>query len=91
MPISSAISTSQSQAVEREDGSPAGGAVGPVMWADLAAAVALVLVLEGILPFVSPRSWRDAMLMVARLDDRALRVLGLSSMLLGLILLKLVR
>ena len=61
------------------------------MWADLAAAVALVLVLEGILPFVSPKSWRNAVLLVTQMDDRALRVLGLSSMLLGLLLLKLVR
>ena len=62
-----------------------------MMWVDIGAAVALVLVLEGILPFVSPKSWRNAVLMVARLEDRALRVLGLSSMLLGLLLLKLVR
>jgi len=61
------------------------------MWVDIGAAVALVLVLEGIVPFVSPKSWRNAVLMAARLDDRALRVLGLSSMLLGLLLLKLVR
>jgi uncharacterized protein YjeT (DUF2065 family) len=66
-------------------------AVDLVMWVDFGAAVALVLVLEGILPFVSPKSWRNAVLMVARLDDRALRVLGLSSMLLGLLLLKLVK
>lgn len=53
------------------------------MWHDFAMAFCLVLVLEGILPFVSPRSWRNAMVLAVQLDDRSLRVIGLVSMLLG--------
>ena len=53
------------------------------MWHNIAAAFCLVLVLEGILPFANPRSWRRAVVMVAQMDDRALRLMGLSSMLLG--------
>ncbi len=61
------------------------------MLQDLLAALALVLVLEGLLPFASPGALRRAMLQMAQLDDRGLRVAGLVSMLLGLALLYLVR
>lgn len=50
---------------------------------DLLTAVALLLVLEGILPFANPQGLRRAMLQLAQLDDRALRLAGLFSMLLG--------
>lgn len=53
------------------------------MWHDVALAFCLVLVLEGILPFVSPRSWRNALYAAMQLDDRSLRIVGLVSMLLG--------
>lgn len=43
----------------------------------------LLLVLEGILPFLCPRRWREAVVSLARLDDRQLRLIGLGSMLLG--------
>jgi len=58
---------------------------------DLFSAVALVLVLEGILPFVTPETWRRAMLQAASLDNRVLRVIGAMSMLAGLLLLYVVR
>ena len=61
------------------------------MWENLLPALALVLVIEGILPFLSPQSWREAMQQAARLSDRALRIMGFSSMLLGVILLYFVR
>ncbi|HYW03855.1 MAG TPA: DUF2065 domain-containing protein [Gammaproteobacteria bacterium] len=56
------------------------------MWHDLIAALGLMLVLEGIMPFATPRSWRDAMRRAAELDDRVLRLVGLGAMLLGLVL-----
>ncbi|MCK4675626.1 MAG: DUF2065 domain-containing protein, partial [Gammaproteobacteria bacterium] len=37
------------------------------MWDSIIPAFALVLVIEGMLPFLSPRSWRDAMLQAAKL------------------------
>lgn len=57
---------------------------------DLFVALALLLVIEGILPFLSPHALRNALLMMARMDDRSLRFAGLISMLLGLGLLYLV-
>lgn len=53
------------------------------MWQEIARALCLVLVLEGIMPFVAPARWRHAMTVLAAMDDRALRVIGLLSMLLG--------
>jgi len=61
------------------------------MWHDLGAALCLVLVIEGLLPFLSPRRWRGVMAQATAMDDRALRVAGLGSMLLGAGLLSLVR
>jgi len=61
------------------------------MWQDLAAAVALMLVIEGILPFASPRGFREMMRVVSESDDRSLRLSGLFSMMGGLLLLYIVR
>ena len=60
-------------------------------WEDLLSALALVLVIEGILPFISPRSMRNMMATVSQLDDRSLRITGLFSMIGGVVLLYLVR
>lgn len=61
------------------------------MLTDLFAAVALMLVIEGILPFLSPARFRETLLGAARLSDRVLRRLGLASMGAGVALLYLVR
>ncbi len=61
------------------------------MWKDLGAALALVLVLEGLLPFLNPRRFRDSMAAIVQFSDRGLRTLGLLSMLGGVILLYVVR
>lgn len=61
------------------------------MWHDLLAAVALVLVIEGILPFLSPRSIRRLLLQMADMDDRTLRLTGLASMIVGVVLLYVLR
>lgn len=50
-------------------------------------AVALVLVLEGLLPFLSPGTWRRVFEQALRLTDGQLRFLGLASLLSGLALL----
>lgn len=60
------------------------------MWHDLFVALCLVLVVEGILPFLSPASWRKMMLNAVQLNDRPMRVMGLVSMLIGVGLLCLV-
>ncbi|NLF54408.1 MAG: DUF2065 domain-containing protein [Thauera phenolivorans] len=46
-----------------------------------------MLVLEGILPFVAPAAWRDAFLRLATMADGQIRFIGLSSMLVGVVLL----
>lgn len=61
------------------------------MWDDLLAALALMMVIEGILPFLDPRRLRQSLLLVAGLDDRTLRIVGLVSMLSGLATLYFVR
>lgn len=55
----------------------------------LLAALALMLVIEGILPFVAPRVWREAFRKATELADGQLRFVGLTSMLIGVVLLKL--
>jgi uncharacterized protein YjeT (DUF2065 family) len=60
-------------------------------WGDLLTALALVLVIEGIVPFVSPQSLRRMLATVSQLDDRSLRITGLVSMILGVVMLYLVR
>lgn len=50
-------------------------------------ALALMLVLEGILPFLSPTAWRDAFTRMIQFSDGQLRFMGMMSMLAGLALL----
>jgi uncharacterized protein len=52
--------------------------------------VALVFIFEGMLPFLSPRIWRRVMQQMMMQSDRALRIFGLASMLVGVGLLYLV-
>lgn len=60
-------------------------------WSDLFAALALYLVLEGIMPFLNPQGVKRLLLALAGMQDRALRLFGLASMAAGLMLLYLVR
>ncbi len=58
---------------------------------ELLAAFALVLVLEGILPFVSPRTVRKVWENISTMSDQALRIFGLVSMVVGVLLLTFIR
>jgi uncharacterized protein len=62
-----------------------------MFWSDLLSALALVLVIEGILPFLNPNGFKRRLEQVSRLDDRQLRGIGLVVMLSGAVLLYLVR
>ena len=53
-------------------------------------ALALMLVFEGLLPFLSPPSWRTLMRRIGTLSDGQIRFFGLASILVGLALLLLV-
>ena len=57
------------------------------MWHDLWVALALLLVLEGIWPFLSPETMRRMLLMLVQQDNRSLRISGLISMVCGVLLL----
>ena len=57
------------------------------MWESLLAAVALMLVLEGIIPFLYPSKWRNMVALLAQISNRQLRIMGFISMLLGVALL----
>lgn len=61
------------------------------MWQDLCLALALVLVLEGIMPFLNPRHFRRGLLLAAQLNDASLRGLGLAAMVLGVVMLYVLR
>jgi len=50
-------------------------------------AFALMLVIEGILPFLVPNVWREAFRRITQFSDGQIRFFGLSSMLAGLVLL----
>jgi uncharacterized protein len=56
-------------------------------WTDLLSAFALLMVIEGLLPFANPRGSRRTMAMLAQMPDEKLRLAGLVSMIAGLLLL----
>lgn len=60
------------------------------MLKELLIALALVLVIEGIMPFMNPAGLRRMIVMVTQMDDATLRIVGLTSMLSGVLLLYLV-
>jgi uncharacterized protein len=60
------------------------------MWSEILTALALILVIEGIMPFLNPAAMRRMMVMVAQMDDATLRVVGLTFMISGVLLLYLV-
>jgi len=61
------------------------------MWQDILTAVSLYLIIEGMIPFVSPSFFRQAVSRIATLADSHLRTSGLTVMAAGLVLLFVVR
>ena len=62
-----------------------------MQWNDLWAAFALYLVLEGVLPFLNPSGAKRALGALSQMDERALRLVGLGSMIAGCVVLYFVR
>lgn len=60
------------------------------MWADLIRALALVCVIEGLMPFISPRRWRDTVQRMAEVPPRQLRVFGGIMIAIGVLVLQFV-
>jgi len=61
------------------------------MWSEIATALCLVLIIEGVLPFLYPARWRALAQSLSDVDDKTMRVMGFASMLIGTTLLYLVR
>jgi uncharacterized protein YjeT (DUF2065 family) len=62
-----------------------------VAWTEILTAFALVLIIEGLLPFASPGRYRQMVAEIVRLSDNHIRNVGLVVILIGLVLLYLVR
>ena len=60
-------------------------------WNDLLAALALVMVIEGLLPFINPKSYKNTMMQMAAFPEKAIRLIGFGSMIAGVLFLYLVR
>ena len=60
-------------------------------WTEILAAIALVLIIEGMVPFVGPRKYRQIVAQMAQLRDNHLRTVGLVIMVSGVALLFIVR
>ena len=54
-------------------------------------AFALMLVLEGLMPFVAPAAWRETFRRLIQLSDGQIRFIGLSSMVIGIFLIMVFR
>jgi uncharacterized protein YjeT (DUF2065 family) len=61
------------------------------MWHELGVAFCLLLVIEGIIPFLYPKRWREMVIIVSEVDDKTMRLVGLGSMVLGTALLYLIK
>jgi len=60
-------------------------------WTEILTAVALLMIIEGMLPFVGPGRYKQLVAQIASLSDNQLRAVGLGAMIGGLLLLFLVR
>ncbi|MEZ5502499.1 MAG: DUF2065 domain-containing protein [Halioglobus sp.] len=56
-------------------------------WQVLPVAIALLFIVEGMLPFISPNRWRAMLVMAQQMEDRTIRNIGLGSMLFGIVIL----
>lgn len=60
-------------------------------WNDFLAALALMLVFEGLIPFFSPQGYRNIVQQMATMPESGLRMTGFISMLIGVVALYLIR
>jgi uncharacterized protein len=60
-------------------------------WTDLFAALAIVCIIEGIMPFINPSAMKRLLARMASMEEREMRIAGLVSMLAGLAILYVVR
>ena len=61
------------------------------MWETILVALALMMVFEGVLPFISPSAMRKAILQILQMSDNTLRLIGAISMFSGLALILMIK
>jgi len=61
------------------------------MWQEILTAVSLFLIIEGMVPFIGPNFYRQAVVKIAQMDDNSLRLTGLTIASFGIIILYIVR
>ena len=61
------------------------------MLVEILTAISLVLVLEGLLPFMNPKGYKNTIRLMLELPESRMRIVGLCSMIAGVVLLTLVR
>ena len=55
------------------------------------AAIALVLVLEGMMPFLAPQQWKQMLLQISQMSDKNLRIMGAVMMIVGAFIFKMIQ
>jgi uncharacterized protein YjeT (DUF2065 family) len=60
-------------------------------WTDLTTGIALLLIFEGIMPFIFPGAWRKFISQVNGMSDRQIRIIAIVCLFMGLILLRIAR
>jgi len=61
------------------------------MWQEILTAFSLFLIIEGMVPFVGPGFYRQAVVKIAQMDDNGLRLTGLTVASIGIVILYIVR
>tara|TARA_R110000787_G_scaffold42377_9_gene104215 strand:+ start:1353 stop:1538 length:186 start_codon:yes stop_codon:yes gene_type:complete len=61
------------------------------VWSEVLLAFGLLMVVEGILPFLSPRRFRQALLNFAAIEDRGMRIIGLICLVGGMLIVQAVK
>lgn len=61
-----------------------------MMWQEIMIAACLMLVIEGMLPFIAPQRWRAMVLEMLSMNDQTIRRIGFASMMMGVMLLYLI-
>jgi uncharacterized protein len=61
------------------------------MWQEILTAFSLFLIIEGMVPFVGPSFYRQAVVKIAQMDDNGLRLTGLTVASIGIVILYIVR
>lgn len=60
------------------------------MWNNFLIAIALMLVIEGVIPFLNPDTFKKSLMLIIQMDNKNIRIAGFFSMIAGVVLLYIV-